>query len=129
MPLTVGVKTKGERVFVLIPKGRIDSETNDIFDKKIKNVLGNNPASLVIDMSDVYYISSVGLNSILHAYKEMIKNKGKILLTNLQPQIRKVFDVIKALPSHSIFANMSEVDEYLDAIQTGEVANPEDGNL
>ncbi|MGD2270109.1 MAG: hypothetical protein PVI06_06895 [Desulfobacterales bacterium] len=36
---------------------------------------------------------------------------------NLQPQIKKVFDIINALPSMQIFASIEELDEYLDAIQ------------
>jgi hypothetical protein len=36
---------------------------------------------------------------------------------NLQPQIKKVFDIINALPSMQIFASIEELDEYLDAMQ------------
>jgi hypothetical protein len=36
---------------------------------------------------------------------------------NLQPQIKKVFDIVNALPSMKIFASVDELDDYLDAIQ------------
>jgi hypothetical protein len=36
---------------------------------------------------------------------------------NLQPQIKKVFDIINAFPSMQIFASIEELDEYLDAMQ------------
>jgi len=35
----------------------------------------------------------------------------------LQPQIQKVFDIIKALPSQQVFSTMRELDDYLDRIQ------------
>ena len=38
-------------------------------------------------------------------------------LTNLQPQIRKVFDIIHALPSLNVFESVDELDRYLASIQ------------
>jgi hypothetical protein len=36
---------------------------------------------------------------------------------DLQPQIKKVFDIIGAPPSVQIFASIAELDEYLDVMQ------------
>jgi len=38
-------------------------------------------------------------------------------MTHLKPQIRKIFDILKALPVESVFESMQEVDNYLDAMQ------------
>jgi anti-sigma B factor antagonist len=35
----------------------------------------------------------------------------------LQPQIREVFEIVKALPGVSVFASVAEFDEYLTARQ------------
>ena len=32
------------------------------------------------------------------------------------PQIQKVFDIIKALPSQQVFSTMGELDDYLDQV-------------
>jgi ABC-type proline/glycine betaine transport system permease subunit len=37
--------------------------------------------------------------------------------TTLQPQIRKVFEIIQALPSLNIFESVAELDRYLAAMQ------------
>jgi sigma-B regulation protein RsbU (phosphoserine phosphatase) len=47
----------------------------------------------------------------------MKDHDGKVVLLNLQPQIQKVFDIIKALPSQQVFSNMKELDDYLDRMQ------------
>jgi len=121
MPLTVAINDKTKGILILIPKGRIDSETYEVFDKKLDLVLEASPKTLVIDMSDVYYISSSGIGVVLRAYREMGKKKtGKVIITNLQPHVRKVFDILKALPDQAVFSSMQEVDKYLDAMQTGE---------
>ena len=36
---------------------------------------------------------------------------------NLQPQIQKVFDILKAIPTLKVFANIEELDNYLDVMQ------------
>ena len=39
------------------------------------------------------------------------------MLLNLQPQVRKVFDIIKALEGMNVFKSQEEMDEYLLAMQ------------
>jgi hypothetical protein len=36
---------------------------------------------------------------------------------NLQPQIKKVFEIINALPSLQVFATIEELDNYLTEMQ------------
>ena len=38
-------------------------------------------------------------------------------MVNLQPQIKKVFDIVKALPEQQIFTSIEEMDNYLKEIQ------------
>jgi hypothetical protein len=46
---------------------------------------------------------------------------------NLQPQIKKVFDILNALPSLKVFASIQELDGYLDAMQTRSHSNQDEG--
>ena len=38
---------------------------------------------------------------------------GKIAFINLQPQIKKVFEILNAMPAFKVFANLQEFDDYL----------------
>jgi len=38
-------------------------------------------------------------------------------MMHLQPQIQKVLDIVKALPSVPIFKDDAEMDDYFDAMQ------------
>jgi anti-anti-sigma regulatory factor len=40
-----------------------------------------------------------------------------MVLTNVPPQIRKVFEIIQALPSLNVFESVEELDRYLTGIQ------------
>ncbi|NLI33918.1 MAG: hypothetical protein GX422_14245 [Deltaproteobacteria bacterium] len=38
-------------------------------------------------------------------------------MMNLQPQIKRVFEIINALPSLQIFSSIQELDDYLTEMQ------------
>ncbi|MCX6356979.1 MAG: anti-sigma factor antagonist, partial [Candidatus Aureabacteria bacterium] len=58
-----------------------------------------------------------GIRVIVKAQKAVKARSGKLMVVNLQPRVKKVFDIINALPGQQIFASVEELDKYLDAIQ------------
>ena len=97
--------------------GRLDTNSYDSLDAQLAPVLAGDIESLVLDLAGLNYISSAGIRSILKARKAMAGRQGKVLVVNPQPQIQKVFDVVKAVPMGDIFASVEEADAYLDAMQ------------
>jgi anti-sigma B factor antagonist len=57
------------------------------------------------------------LRVIFMTKKFMDKRGGKLLLVNLQPQIKKVFEIVQVLDHMSIFKDQDEMDAYLTAMQ------------
>lgn len=104
-------------VYILSPAGRLDTSTYPILEERVDVVLQEKPHTLVFDMERLDYISSMGVRVIAKAQKTMKDYNGRVALLNLQPQIQKVFDIIKALPSQQVFSNMNELDDYLDRMQ------------
>lgn len=80
-------------------------------------LIGNGPRLIVLDLRDLDYVSSAGIRVFLKAKKDLKQAQGKLSFMHLQPPIRKVFDIINALPSLRIFASVQELDDYLDAMQ------------
>ena len=78
-------------------------------------------SKLLFDMVQVCYINSKGLAVILKVHQTMKSRGGRVLLTNLQPHIKKVFDIIDALPALRIFPSRRELDAYLDTMQEGDL--------
>jgi anti-sigma B factor antagonist len=118
MTLTVDAYEKIDNVFVIAPVGKIDITTYAVLEKKIDDILESYPKNLTFDMHEVNYISSAGIRVILKAHKAMKQRGWKVNLLNLQPQVKKVFEIIKALPKEQIFSNVGELDAYLDRIQS-----------
>jgi sigma-B regulation protein RsbU (phosphoserine phosphatase) len=100
-------------------EGRLDAMTFGEFDREAEKVLQQmeTGSTLVLDLSSLEYISSAGLRSIAKARKHMRARDGQTLLLNPQAQVRKVFDIVKAVPIKEIFQNMQELDDYLDQVQ------------
>ena len=121
MPLTVKIEEKEKGSFRISPSGSIDSTTYSELEDKLKPVLGKGPKSIVVDMSDVHYISSLGLNTILKTKKALEEKGATLILTKLQPQVRKVFDIVAALPSMNVFESIEEADAYLTKMQEDEL--------
>jgi anti-sigma B factor antagonist len=117
MPLKIGSKEKTPGILVISLIGSLDTQTHGIFDDRIDRVLKGAPQLIVLDMEHLDYISSIGISSILKTKKAMKKIDGKLTLMHLQPQVKKVFDIINALPSQRIFTSTRELDEYLDRMQ------------
>ena len=49
----------------------------------------------------------MGIRAVLNAKHEIEKLGGTLVMTNLQPQIRMVFDIVRAIPSQNIFTGQA----------------------
>jgi anti-sigma B factor antagonist len=47
----------------------------------------------------------------------MRTRNGHTLLLSPQPQVRKVFDIVKAMPVNEVFSSTQELDAYLGRMQ------------
>lgn len=124
MTLTVNAQVKSAGVYLITPTGSLDGNTYSILENRVDDIVKDMPSIIVFDMENLEYISSMGVRVIAKAQKALKKHQGQVTLLHLKPQIKKVFDIIKALPSDRIFASIEEMDAYLDHMQkkvTGEL--------
>lgn len=117
MALNVTSEQKDNRTYVVRPVGSIDAGTHSILGNVVDSIMEKLPKSIIFDMKDVTFMSSAGLSVFLSTEKWLQQTGGNVLLLHLQPQIRKVFDIVQALPSQQIFASTQELDAYLTEMQ------------
>jgi anti-anti-sigma factor len=117
MSLQITIDEKIPGVLVVAPVGSIDAETNSKFQEAVDAVLQKEPKALIFDFEGVDFINSSGLGVIFQT-KELLKKSGaEFGLGKLRPQIKAVFDIIKALPNQNVFESVEEMDNYLARIQ------------
>jgi sigma-B regulation protein RsbU (phosphoserine phosphatase) len=97
--------------------GELDTETAPQLAPLIDALQESPPDVLVLNLKDLHYISSAGLRYVFQMKKLMKAHGGQFVISEPSPQVRKVFDIVKAVPVQSVFASTQELDEYLDRMQ------------
>jgi anti-anti-sigma factor len=116
MPLTI-TSEPGQGFVTIRPAGSLDSNTYTDLQEHIGAITKSKPHALVLDLKDLTYISSAGVRVVIAAQKAMKAAGAGFAIVNLQPQIRKVFEIIMALPSPNVFESVADLDRYLAGIQ------------
>ncbi len=118
MELTTTITVDEENSVVRVAlKGALNTDTAPGFEKRMQEVMKGGHQLTVLDMKDLDYISSAGLRVIFKAAKEANAAGLRMAAANRKPHIDKVFEILKALPDMTVFANEQELDDYLDAMQ------------
>ena len=117
MELKVGIEHIKHGMVILSPVGSIDSNTCELLDKQIKKALKRSVTTLVLNMAGVDFITSRGISTIAQTRASLMQKDGDLAIMNVQPQIKKAFEIVCLLPALNVFADRNELDEYLGKVQ------------
>lgn len=81
---------EGSRLTVALD-GRLDTITSQQLEKELRTAV-NGVEELVFDFEKLSYITSAGLRVLASAQKVM-NRQGRMVICNMQPDVREVFDV------------------------------------
>ena len=111
----VNINPNGDKpgYYTVAPHGPIDSDTHTDFSDKITPLLNKETKGIILDLADVDYISSAGLGVLFTMKKHLRQNSGDLLFCNLKPAIKRLFEIVNALPAETLFKNSEEADAYL----------------
>src|SRR5262245_26432281 len=101
-------------------EGHLDDATVALFRQKLAPIIVLRPRVLAFDMARLKFLSSAGIGALVYARRTQAAWGGTIRLLSVPPRIRRVFDVLDALPANAVFSDVRELDRYLAAIQRGE---------
>ena len=88
---TIIDNTNGKTVVTL--KGRLDTTNAIAFEEKMKPIMEDQSPQVVLECSEFNYISSSGLRIFLTIQKRVMANGGQLVIRNIRPEIREVFDM------------------------------------
>lgn len=100
-------------VTVVEMSGRIDSETTPEIQEQILPLVGPE-GRILLDMTQVSYISSFGLRMLLTTYRQVSSNQGQLVLVGLSERIR---DVMSLTGSLRFFATHQTLEAGLAAFE------------
>jgi anti-sigma B factor antagonist len=119
MSLQLERKQNTPGLATLFVGGRLDAQTAPQLDDAAEAATAAIAefGTIVLDLAQLEYISSAGLRSIARLRKALLARNGRLLVVNPQPQVQKVFEIVKAVPVNEVFTSVAELDAYLDAMQ------------
>jgi anti-sigma B factor antagonist len=80
-------------VLIVELKGRLDAETSKGVHDKLADLIERGERRLVLDGSELLYVSSSGLKVLLQASKRLAHSAGNMVLCSLSDRIRRVLDI------------------------------------
>ena len=72
-----------------------------------------NTPTMILDLSDVPYMDSSGLGSLVSAYTSCMKSGRRVALTGVTPRVMKVFEITKTEPIFLMFPTLSDAIDAL----------------
>src|SRR5688500_12112213 len=112
MSLKINVVKSSERPTIALA-GRLDTNTAPELDKVLDELIAPTPTlvQLVFDLAGLDSLSSAGIRCFVRARKMVEPAGGKVIVVNPQPGVKKVLDIVKAIPQGGVFTSMAELDE------------------
>ena len=77
----------------VVLSGRIDTTNADQFQADIAPLLSGENPDIAIDCTDMEYTSSQGLRIFLMLQKSVSSRGGSMVMKNMRPQVKEVFDI------------------------------------
>lgn len=84
-----------EDFLILYPKGELDVYNTKKFKEKSLKFYEKEPKDILYDFSELKYLDSTGLGSLIYVLKEVEKNNHKIVIENINNSILKLFKITK----------------------------------
>ena len=79
---------------MVLVKGRVDSSTAPQFTKALDAVMKKDVYKIVVDMSDLEYMSSAGFRALLSAQRTCKRyNRGEVVLASIPDRIREALEL------------------------------------
>ena len=95
-------------------RGDIDGKTAPNVQQNIIELI-TKECKILIDMSQVDFMSSVGLRMLLSTYRKAFLNKGSVVLVGLSEEIKDTMSITGLLTFFDLYPTMNEGLKALDS--------------
>ncbi len=88
--------------------GEVDLRTSPQLRDALLRFAQKGPDRLIIDLADVDYMDSSGVGTMVELKRVVERRGGQLVLVNLQPRVRSVFEVTQLDRFFDIAADLNE---------------------
>jgi|EndMetStandDraft_4_1072995.scaffolds.fasta_scaffold393000_2 anti-anti-sigma factor len=105
--------TSDNGILTLTMSGRLDADTTAAFGDMLNGCIDRGERRIILDLSGVDYVSSVGLRALIVAAKRLGGLSGKIVLCAPQDRILKLLEIAGFTSIFTITSTRDEATERL----------------
>lgn len=93
-------------------KGELDMHTANRLRQGLEDQLQSNPSlkNMIMDLKGIDFIDSSGLGVLLGRYKTVKARGGQFGLTNVAPQVKRIFELSGMLKLMSLHETMEQAE-------------------
>ena len=106
-PIDIDIRQVGA-VTVIRPSGRLDSGRVDVFSNALAAEIDQGRRRIVIDCEHTEFIASSGLRVLLVGRKRIDRHDGKLVICNMKPHVRSLFEVAGFIRIFDVVATADE---------------------
>lgn len=92
-----------KHVDVITAVGRVDSSNANQLDEILKQLIEEDRYNIVLNLSDVQYLSSAGLRTMVSALRECKKRRGDVRIAAPSDRVVEVLDLAGLTPLFQTF--------------------------
>ena len=105
---TLDTDKRGDAVILTPQGGLTGGAVTEALENAFDDVLADVPGRLIVDMSDVEHINSIGMAAIIRAHATSRKNGTRFTLCNCRDRIHAVFEVTRLTTLGILCATLEE---------------------
>lgn len=95
-------------VCILNLKGRLDLASGSSLKEEVKKLFDQEKTSIHLNLSEVEFINSSGLGSLVSLMKETRVKKGRLTLSNMANYVKEIFEITQLSRIFEIFDTDAE---------------------
>lgn len=81
-------------LWLVVVQGRLDQNLSPELEKQLLDLLSGGHHRLIVDLTEVTYINSGGLRSLVSSWRRAQKQNGNVLLCGLNDRLQEIFSMI-----------------------------------
>ncbi|RGE45667.1 anti-sigma factor antagonist [Comamonas testosteroni] len=108
--MTIAIEPN-EKAHIIALQGQVNSSNAATVETEVLDVVQKGARNVLLNMTELSYISSAGLRVVLVLAKRLKQAGGKLVIYGMQPHVREVFDVSGFLAILNVTATRAEALE------------------
>lgn len=107
----VQITRDGPDTIVIAPKGDVDMSCSPTLRSALRSEQESRPRRLVVDLSNVGYMDSSGLATLVEAMRTAKRNGTRMILCGMNDKVRAIFEIARLHQFFTIVDSLSDARE------------------